>query len=77
MHANLGAHIVKACLQSMQITGTIDEWESWTTLRYPDSGSYIVPGALVPVEIDRDKDQGVYLKPNVWMIHRLKQRFTR
>jgi len=34
--------------------------------------SYIVPGALVPVNIDRDADQGVYIEPYVWMIHTLR-----
>jgi hypothetical protein len=36
---------------------------------FPDSGPYVVPGALVPVEIDRVTDQGVYIEPNVWMVH--------
>jgi hypothetical protein len=31
--------------------------------------SYVVPGALVPVEIDRERDEGHYLEPNVWMVH--------
>jgi len=72
VHAGLGAKIVKVCPQSMRITGTIDEWERWTPLRYPGSGQYIVPGGLVPVHIDREADQGVYIEPNVWMIHRLE-----
>ena len=51
--------------------GSVGDWESWTGLRFPDSGSYVVPGALVPVEIDRERDEGVYVEPNVWMHHRL------
>jgi hypothetical protein len=35
----------------------------------PESGVYIVPGALVPIEIDREQDEGVYVEPNVWMVH--------
>ncbi len=31
-----------------------------------------VPGALVPVEIDREADQGVYIEPNVWTVHAAK-----
>ena len=30
---------------------------------------YVVPGALVPVEIDRERDEGLYVEPNVWMVH--------
>jgi hypothetical protein len=28
-----------------------------------------VPGALVPVRIDRERDVGTYVEPNVWMRH--------
>jgi hypothetical protein len=35
----------------------------------PETGSYPVPGALVPVEIDREGDMGVYVEPNYWMVH--------
>ena len=28
-------------------------------------------GALEPVEIDRERDEGVYIEPNVWMHHRV------
>jgi len=71
VHVRLGAEIVKVCPQSMRITGTIEEWESWTEMRFPESGKYIVPGALVPVEIDYDANQGTYTEPNVWMRHPL------
>ena len=40
-------------------------------MEFPESGAYVVPGALVPVEIDREAYQGVYVEPNVWMQHRL------
>ncbi len=70
-HAQAGAEIVKVAPTSMRISGSVGDWESWTGLRFPDSGSYVVPGALVPVEIDRERDEGVYVEPNVWMHHRL------
>jgi hypothetical protein len=38
-------------------------------MRFPDSGSYVVPGALQPVVIDRAADEGRYEDPNVWMRH--------
>jgi hypothetical protein len=28
-----------------------------------------VPGALVPVEVDHERDDGLYIEPNVWMVH--------
>ena len=69
VHARLGAEMVKVCPRSMRITGTIAEWEEWAGTPFPESGSYVVPGALVPVEIDRQRGEGVYVEPNVWMRH--------
>jgi GNAT superfamily N-acetyltransferase len=69
VHESAGARIVRVAPRSMRITGTVAEWEAWTSMAFPDSGSYVVPGALVPVEIDREADQGVYVEPNVWMHH--------
>ena len=68
-HARLGAKVVKIAHESMRIPGKVEEWESWTGMRFPESGEYIVPGALVPVRIDREKDEGIYVEPNVWMAH--------
>lgn len=69
VHARLGASIVRPCHQSMEITGTVAEWEEWTKLTFPESGRYVIPGALEPVDIDVEKDRGVYIEPNVWMHH--------
>ena len=38
-------------------------------MAFPETGAYVVPGALVPVEIDRERDEGLYVEPNVWMVH--------
>ncbi len=69
LHARLGAELLKVCHSAMRITGSVADWESWTGIRFPESGSYVVPGALVPVEIDRERDLGSYVEPNVWMVH--------
>jgi hypothetical protein len=70
-HWRLGARIVKVAPRSMVITGSVAEWEAWTGMRFPDSGNYVVPGALTPVVIDRARDCGEYIEPNVWMEHSL------
>lgn len=36
------------------------DWEQWTGMAFPDSGAYVVPGALGLVQIDLDADPGVY-----------------
>ncbi len=69
VHARLGARVLKPCPKAMNITGSVAEWENWTGMRFPDSGTYVVPGALIPVKIDRDADLGTYIEPNVWMYH--------
>ena len=68
-HEALGARILKIAPQSMRVIGSVAQWEQWTEMSYPETGSYVVPGALVPVEIDRERDEGLYEEPNVWMVH--------
>jgi GNAT superfamily N-acetyltransferase len=68
-HERLGAGIVKVAPESVTVAGTVAEWEEWTEMALPESGAYVVSGALVPVEIDRERDEGVYAEPNVWMVH--------
>lgn len=70
-HWRAGARIVKVAPESMVIRGTVAEWEGWASMRFPESGSYVVPAALNPVTIDRERDLGVYVEPNVWMLHTL------
>lgn len=71
VHWRLGGKIVGACPESMRIGGTVADWEGWTGMLFPDSGPYVVPGALVPVHIDRERDRGLYVEPNVWVYHDL------
>jgi GNAT superfamily N-acetyltransferase len=69
VHWRLGAEFLQVAAQSMVITGTIQEWETWTGMRFPESGPYVVPDALQPVLIDLESDCGRYEDPNVWMRH--------
>jgi GNAT superfamily N-acetyltransferase len=69
VHARLGADILAVAPRTLVITGRVADWERWTDMRFPDSGSYVVPGALQPVVIDRQADEGRYEDPNVWMRH--------
>ena len=68
-HERLGADIAKVAPQSVVVKGTVAEWEEWTGIVFPESGAYVVSGALVPIEINREQDEGVYVEPNVWMVH--------
>ena len=72
VHARLGAEIKYTCPKSMRIENTVESWEAWTDMKFPESAKYVVPGALVPVVIDLEKDRGTYIEPNVWMVHRIR-----
>ncbi|HJS19222.1 MAG TPA: hypothetical protein VJ785_10765 [Anaerolineales bacterium] len=69
VHTKLGARIIKVCHRSKIIRGSCADWEQWTGLQFPQSGAYVIPGALNPIEIDIEKDEGVYIEPNVWIVH--------
>jgi GNAT superfamily N-acetyltransferase len=68
-HERLGAELLGIAKDSLVAEGTVAELEQWSGLAFPESGSYVVEGALVPVEIDRERDRGSYREPNVWMRH--------
>jgi GNAT superfamily N-acetyltransferase len=70
VHLRAGAKIIKVCHRAKTIRGTRAEWERWTGLRLPQSGEYVIPGALNPIDVDTDRDQGTYVEPNVWIVHR-------
>ena len=68
-HWRSGGEILKIAHPSMLIEGSIEQWEEWTGLMFPESGDYVVPEALVPVNIDLDMNIGRYIEPNVWVHH--------
>lgn len=71
VHARAGAELVSVAPRFMEVPGSVQDWERWTGMRFPESGSYVVLGALVPVELDVEADRGLYVEPNVWMRHRI------
>ena len=70
-HWRLGARIVKVAPRSMVIPGTLAQWQEWTGLRFPQSGEYAFDGGLAPLSVDVERDQAVYVEPNLWMQHQL------
>ena len=68
-HERLGAELVGIAEDSLVAEGTVADVERWSGLAFPESGRYVVEGALVPVAIDRERDHCSYREPNVWMRH--------
>ncbi|MDA3812132.1 MAG: GNAT family N-acetyltransferase [Spirochaetaceae bacterium] len=71
VHIKCGGTILKTCLHAMRIPGSIKDWQEWTGLDMPGSGEYIIPGALNPVTADIDKNEALYIEPNVWVLHKI------
>jgi len=69
VHERLGARVSTPLPQSLLITGSVSEWESWTGLPLPASGDYVFPEGLAPLIVDVDADRCTYWEPNVWMVH--------
>ena len=69
VHERLGARVATPLPQSMLITETVEEWERWTSMAFPESGEYTFPEGLATLAIDRETNRGTYWEPNVWMIH--------
>ncbi len=70
VHERAGATIARIAERSMLVSGTVADWEKWTGMRLPDTGSFVIPRALNPIEVDHEHDRGTYIEPNVWMVHR-------
>jgi hypothetical protein len=71
IHEAMGAWTLGPAPASMRIVGSVAEWEAWTGMVFPESGDYVVPGALDLVAIDVEHDRGEYLETNLWMEHPL------
>lgn len=71
VHERVGGEILRPASAAMRVTGTVAEWEGWTGMALPESGMYVVPEALVPIRIDRERDIGDYLEPACWVRHRV------
>ena len=71
VHWRLGAEYLKVAPATVTVTATVADWEEWMGMSFPESGEYIVPGALQPITIDREQNVGRYEDPNVWMLRKL------
>lgn len=70
-HVRLGAELLRPEPRALRIAGTVAEWEGWVGMAFPESGTYVFPHGLAPLEVDRDADLGTYFEPNVWARHRV------
>ena len=71
VHMRAGGKIIKIAPYSMVVANTLESWRNWTGLPFDQSGTCIVPQALVPVHVSVEQNHAVYVEPNVWVHHRL------
>lgn len=69
-HWKLGARIIATTDHSQTMTGTVRQWETWTGMVLPDSGTYVIPDALSTLSVDRDREEGILVEPGIWVRHR-------
>lgn len=65
-YERLGAQYLGIRHDATVIADSIEAWENWTGMKFPDSGDYIVPGAHTPLSIDCDHDVGRYTEAHIW-----------
>jgi hypothetical protein len=70
-HVRLGATPAGVVPAWLTVTGSLREWSDWTGMVFPESGGYVVPGALVPVEVNAELGVGRYAEPHLWMRYHL------
>ncbi|KAJ5662386.1 uncharacterized protein N7477_010002 [Penicillium maclennaniae] len=83
-HLRLGGRIAKVAHRSMKVRGTDEQWRKWTGVDFEaramearacvdgDVMNIFIPGGLVPVKYHCRDKIGVYVEPNVWIYHELK-----
>jgi hypothetical protein len=69
VHWRLGAVPLCIAPNTLTVEGSLQDWESWTGMAFPDSGPYVVEGALEPVVVNFERSLARYEEPNYWMMH--------
>ena len=71
VHVRQGGQLVGVAPASAIIQASLQQWRDWTGGAFDQDGEVIVPGALTPVLVSTRLDSGVYIEPNVWVLHTL------
>ncbi len=69
VHEKLGAKVIHISDCTLIVKAPLSDWINWTGMIFPESGKYIVPGALSPIEVCLESHSASYKDPNVWMKH--------
>lgn len=68
-HVHVGGTILSTAPHSQTMTGTVEQWESWTEMQFPSTGHYVIANGLSTLYIDKEHNIGAYTEPNIWVQH--------
>ena len=70
VHERLGARVSTPLPESLLITGTVADWESWTEMAFPEqTGDTCSRRDWPPCTSTVSRTGGTYWEPNVWLVH--------
>lgn len=70
-HERLGGKLEFRADDERVVKSAPSDWEHWLDERFERSGSYLIPGALVPLKVDLEQDLAEFREPEVWMSYRV------
>ena len=71
MQERTGAEFTEITHDSTVITAPVSDWETWTGMKFPETGEYVIQGGHVPLVIDCENDTGRYSEPHVWYTYQV------
>ncbi len=71
VHDRLGGTPVAVMPAWTVVEAPLEDWVAWTGMRFPVTGWYTVPDALVPIKVDAEAGVGRYEEPHLWMRYRI------
>jgi len=71
VHEQVGGERLGIAPRAFSVSASVADWQRWTGVAFEHSGAYVIPQALVPIEINLESDTGTYVEPSVWYLHSL------
>lgn len=69
-HLAMGGTVLGTAPASQVFTAPVSSWQEWSGQAMSDPGSYRVPDAIAPVEVDLASGIGILTEPCIWVQHR-------
>ena len=69
-HVRMGATILRPTPHAQTMTGTISQWREWTGMEFPTTGDDVIPRGMSTRRVERGRDLGTSVEPNVGVRHR-------